>query len=231
VPSGEIATAYTLAFVRDHLPRPVCSILEVGCGGGELAAALVAAGHEVLAIDSDADCVAASRSLGVNAIQAEWPARLDRQFDAVLFTRSLHHVFPLDGAIAAAIAGLGPNGKVIVEDFRSELESARNTAWFTGLVRTLDAAGELSRSCDPSSLLAKTDQDEHRHELHASDAIAAQLKARGFVSEEDAAYYFRYIEPAVSPAVAERTLQLERAMIEADAIDALGRRFVLTPSS
>ena len=46
-------TRYTYDFVKRFLPGDRCRILEVGCGSGELAAALSRDGHTVIAIDSD----------------------------------------------------------------------------------------------------------------------------------------------------------------------------------
>ena len=65
------ATAYTLGFVRDSLPKGSRSILEVGCGDGALAVALMGEGYDVLAIGNDGDCVKKARALGVNAMRAE----------------------------------------------------------------------------------------------------------------------------------------------------------------
>jgi 2-polyprenyl-3-methyl-5-hydroxy-6-metoxy-1,4-benzoquinol methylase len=224
------ATSYTLAFIRDRLPKGARSILEVGCGNGDLAASLMAAGYDVLAIDSKNDCIQKARSLGVNATCAEWPCALERTFDALLFTRSLHHIHALDEAVAAAVAALQPGGRIIVEDFRFELDSPRTTEWFGGLAKVLDAAGAFGPSYDLAGLLAKFDHEEERHELHSSMAIAAALERRGSVEQEDAAYYFRYVEPDLPTHLAQALLRYELALIHAGAIDALGRRFVLTPA-
>jgi SAM-dependent methyltransferase len=225
-----VATEYTFGFVLEHLPPGAKSILEVGCGEGELAASLKQRGFDVLAIDSDEDCVAATRSAGVDALQLEWPAALDRKFDAVLFTRSLHHVHDLDGGIAAAAGALDPGGPIIVEDFRSEGGSPRSTAWFCGLVKLLHAAGAFQPEFDLEHTLAKTETVDHEHPLHSSTAIAAALAVIGPVHAEDSACYFRYLEPELrSEDAARRLLDHELELISAGAIDALGKRFVLMP--
>ncbi|MGH7719803.1 MAG: class I SAM-dependent methyltransferase, partial [Gemmatimonadaceae bacterium] len=114
---SEIPVLETLSFVLDSITAPPCRLLEVGCGAGELAARLGSHGFTVVAIDSDADAVHAARDRGVDARVARWPEHDDAPFDAVLFTRSLHHLQPLPPAVARARELLAPSGVVIVEDF------------------------------------------------------------------------------------------------------------------
>jgi len=219
-------TAYTYEFVTGALPEGAANILEVGCGAGELAARLVEAGLRVLALDSDPDCVAAARAAGVEARLARWPVAVGERFDAVLFTRSLHHIAPLEEAVAAAVEALHPSGRIIVEDFRAEGGSERSRAWYARLVRGLHSSGGL-QAADVSALLAKTDPDDH--ELHPSAAIATALARFGDVEQSDAAYYFRYLEPKLPQPAASELLKAELAVIESGSIDALGKRFVLSP--
>lgn len=121
-------TAETLVFVRSWLAHPL-RVLEVGCGEGELAAALVEGGYRVVAIDSDAAAVEIAKARGVDARLATWPLFDDGQFDAVLFTRSLHHIEPLDAAVAHAREVLQPGGRIIIEDFAPAEMSPRFLSW------------------------------------------------------------------------------------------------------
>ena len=89
-------TRFTRDFIKRSLPAGVRRVLEIGCGSGELAASLLQDGVSLIAIDNDADSIAAAQRLGVDARIAAWPDFEDGQFDAVLFTRSLHHMHPLD---------------------------------------------------------------------------------------------------------------------------------------
>ena len=95
------ATLETLAFVLRWIGER-SRIIEVGCGAGELAGQLQARGHIVTGIDSDPNAVEACRERGVNAINASWPDVKLPLVDAILFTRSLHHMAPLDAAVMRA---------------------------------------------------------------------------------------------------------------------------------
>ena len=221
-----IATRYTYDFVTSNLPRGATRILEVGCGDGALAALLQADGLEVTAIDSDPVAVNAEIAAGIGARLATWPVPMDGKFDAILFTRSLHHIHALDDAVGAAAGALRPGGRIIIEDFRAEGGSQRSARWFSELARSLISDGAVEASLDElTEKLAPTD-----HDLHASLAIAAALA--GFeVEATDAAYYFRYLEPHLRrPDMAQALLEQELALIDAGAIDPLGKRFVVSGS-
>lgn len=227
----DVATRYSLEFVRDALPTGARRLLEIGCGNGELAAALMLDGFEVVALDMDADAVSRARAAGVDAHEAKWPDFHDGRFDAILFTRSLHHVRDLAGSLDAAFSALEPNGRLIVEDFLAEGCSARSEAWFNSFVRLLHEAGLLPH---PTPFLAQRLGDAephgHDHDLHGSSEIEAALGLRGHVTVSRSAYYFRYLLPALAEndRLGAGLAAHERALIDAGAIDALGRRYVAT---
>jgi SAM-dependent methyltransferase len=228
----DCATAYTLNFVRSALPEGARRLLEVGCGDGALAAALGIAGLEVVAIDSDPANVAKARSRGVDACQAEWPDFSAGTFDAVLFTRSLHHVKALDASVAAAFQVLGEFGRIIVEDFLAEGEPSRSAAWFDSLATLLHRSGLLPH---PTEFLQHRlgilacNQHHHDLELHSSALIGAALAGQAAtVRQKSSAYYFRYLLPALNEVdrLAEALLAHELELIAAGLIDPLGRRYV-----
>lgn len=78
---------YTLQFIKRSLPPSTLRVLEIGGGDGAVAAALMTAGFEVVAIDQDPQSVAKALSRGIDARLLEWPADVEDGFDAVLFTR------------------------------------------------------------------------------------------------------------------------------------------------
>ena len=219
-----VATDYTHAFVRGALPAEARNVLEVGCGNGNLAKRLMDDRLEVVAIDSDQSCVDAAQKAGVDARKMDWPAAIDGPFDAVLFTRSLHHIEPLDKAVNSAVAALRPGGTIIVEDFCAEGGSQRSGAWFAQLLHDLHGEKKIS---NVDALIARIAPDKHGHVLHSSSAIAEALATPGAVQRSDAAYYFRYLEPELGEQATRELLTQELAQIETGAIDALGKRFVL----
>lgn len=229
--NSPVATAYTHAFVRTALPAGAKRILEIGCGEGELAERLLQDRLDVVAIDADEACVAAAKARGLEARRAEWPADLGGDFDAVLFTRSLHHVHDLDGAVAAAGRALRSEGRLIVEDFRAEGGTQRSADWYRAMVEELANGGMLTDGADVQALIGKLPPASHDgHELHSSHAIAAALDRRFEVSAAGAAYYFRYLEPCLRDVGAARwLLDVELEQIAADAIDPLGQRFIASP--
>ena len=133
--------------------------------------------------------------------QALWPDFSDGRFDAVLFTRSLHHVDDLAASVEAAAAAVRPGGRVIVEDFMAEGARERSTAWFGSFVVLLDEAGLLDAPTPYLlRILGRVGPGRARsshHELHASggDRSGAPRAIYATVSSEPAAYYFRYLLP------------------------------------
>ena len=66
------AARETLAFVRPWLP-PWGRILDVGCGGGGIAAALAGAGHTVTGIDPElSERLAAAKGPNPTFVQADF---------------------------------------------------------------------------------------------------------------------------------------------------------------
>ena len=226
----DAATAYTRDFVLAALPAGATRVLEVGCGAGALAAALGEGGLDVIAIDSDKACVAEAKARGVDARLADWPIFDDGRFDAILFTRSLHHVGDLAASVAAAFACLTGKGRVIVEDFLAEGCSERSELWFASLAAMLDGAGLLAEPTGHLAvLLGRVQPDHEDHHLHGSTAIEAALRAHAAsVETRSSACYFRYALPSLAerPELAQALLEHELALVEAGIIDPLGRRFV-----
>lgn len=229
-------TTFTHEYVKRSLPADCRRVLEVGAGTGELAARLMGDGLQVVALDIDPGAVAAARDLGVDARVGQWPEALDEQFEAVLFTRSLHHIHPLPESVAAAVACLAPRGRLVVEDFAVEAADRRTLAWFAGAIRLPRESGLLP-GCDEllENLLSTGGslaawQEYHDHDLHAASAMEAALRrALTEVVVESAPYLFRYLGAALANAPARNALvralaEQETKLIADRAITALGRR-------
>jgi SAM-dependent methyltransferase len=237
--ASDVPTSETLAFVQAHVPPAPARLLEVGCGDGALAARLQACGYKVVAIDSSADAVARARSLGVDAQQASWPDFDDSPFDAVLFTRSLHHIHPLDRAVARARQLLRGTGKVLVEDFAfSEIEPPA-AEWLYQVLALLDVAGALRRDAEGfAARLLRQDgtlaawQAAHDHHLHTAAAMLTCLREQfAEVHATVAPYLYRYVcallaEDAAGHRLALRVLELEKRFAQAAGVSLIGRRFI-----
>jgi len=92
-------------------------VLDLGCGEGTLAALMVEAGADVLAVDSDPAMVAATAARGVSAQRADAQdlAGVDGPFDAVVTNAVLHWVSDPAAAADAIARVLRPGGRLAAE--------------------------------------------------------------------------------------------------------------------
>jgi SAM-dependent methyltransferase len=229
---------FTRDFIKRSLPAGAGRVLEIGCGSGELAASLLQDGVSLIAIDTDADLIAAAQGLGVDARIAAWPDFEDGRFGAVLFTRSLHHVHPLDKAVERAADSLISGGRIIVEDFAYEATDEKTLQWFADVIDRLDGAGLLVKGDDfLNAVRSKTEtlkawRENHESDLHTAAAILAEIReVFGEVQCEEAPYYFRYLSRAIVPTanrdkILQDLAEQEAGLIAKGTILALGRRFV-----
>jgi SAM-dependent methyltransferase len=231
-------TQFTQAFIRRSLPESARRVLEIGCGSGELAASLLRDGVSLIAIDNDIDSIAAAQESGVDARIATWPDFADAPFDAVLFTRSLHHIHPLGEAVQRAADTLVIGGRLIVEDFGYETTDENTLHWFGEVIDRLDHAGVLINGDDfLSAVRSKTEtlkawRENHEANLHTAAAILAEIRrVFGEVRSEEVPYYFRYLAPAIVPTadrdkILQDLAEEEAGLIATGTFLALGRRFL-----
>lgn len=234
----DIATTSTLEFVAEWLPAPA-TVVEVGCGQGELAVALQTHGYTVTAIDSDREAVHGARSKGVNAIAGEWPAASVAATDAVVFTRSLHHVANLDAAVARAHQVLRGTRTLLIEDFDFGSADAATANWFANALRVAASTGLLLPDRDEFAIRVMQARNalgewhtDHGHELHSLEQIIkAVSKQFNIVSVAAAPYCYRYLIPVIeeTPRGARcvaRILDEELRLGSSGAIRLIGRRIV-----
>ena len=231
-------TQFTRDFIKRSLPAGARRVLEIGCGSGELAASLLQDGVSLIAIDTDSDLIAAARGLGVDARIAAWPDFEGGLFDAVLFTRSLHHMHPLDKAVQRAADTLVIGGRLIVEDFAYETADEKTLQWFANVIDQLDGADLLVKGDDFLSTLRSRNEtlkiwrENHESGLHTAANVFAEIRrVFGETQCEEAAYYFRYLSRAIVPTadrdkVLQDLAEQETELIARGTILALGRRFV-----
>ncbi|MBA3457741.1 MAG: class I SAM-dependent methyltransferase [Deltaproteobacteria bacterium] len=124
------------SFVADALrDRP--RVLDVGCGSGEVSRRLAAVGFEVTAIDVELS--RARQAPGVTFIEHDFLSFEAKPFDAIVFTGSLHHILPLDKAIARVTKLLTPTGRLIIDDFDVEAPDSETLRWYYDIQNLLVA--------------------------------------------------------------------------------------------
>jgi SAM-dependent methyltransferase len=201
---ADVATSFTADFLSSRTPAKA-SLLEIGCGEGEVALELSLRGFRVTGIDSDPESVERARAKGVPTVLASWPDWSSSKVDAIAFTRSLHHISPLDRAIRTARNTLQKQGMLLIEDFEYDSMDERTIHWFMQLVDTaknkrllnLDGDEFISILFQASHPLEAWHQD-HDHDLHSFEAITAATQKSFMVRESTSVpYLFRYLIPAM----------------------------------
>ncbi|HYM64763.1 MAG TPA: class I SAM-dependent methyltransferase [Gaiellaceae bacterium] len=204
------------AFVLGELPPPPARVLEIGCGAGKLALDVAETGYEVLAIDPDAPEGAIFRQTTLEKLDETGT------FDAVVASRSLHHIDDLEAAIERIHGLVRPSGRLILVEFAWERMDPDTADWYLGQQLALQAPGRLEdvpRSVEEA--LAAWD-DEHRG-LHSAEAMRVSLSRRFHeLRFERTPYLHRMLGGVASEA-------LEQTLVDAGAIRALGLRWVGEP--
>ena len=137
------------AFVHSALPPAPARVLEVGAGGGELAAAIRASGYEVVAIDPD------PRGPDVRPVPLHEVDEPAASFDAAVAVISMHHVDPLGPSCGRLAELVRPGGAFVLDEFDVEAFDVRAARWW------LD-----HREPDP----------EHEHEREEPDELVGELR-------------------------------------------------------
>jgi SAM-dependent methyltransferase len=200
-------------FVRSQLPPQPARVLEVGCGAGHLAHALDEAGYDVTAIDPAAPDGPIFRRLKLEDLDDA------ERFDAVVASRSLHHVRDLDIALDRIVAVLNPGGVLVLDEFAWDRLDLRTADWLHRQRLTLAAAGRAEEV--PATLDECLEDWEHEHlGLHGYTAMRGALDER---FEERSFVWRPYLHRLLEGAVTEKE---ELELIDQEAIAATGFRYV-----
>jgi SAM-dependent methyltransferase len=170
-----------LSFVRAALPRPPARVLEVGAGGGELAAALDELGYDVVAIDPEPR---AEHVLPIALLEVDEPRG---SFDAAVAVISLHHVEPLPESCRRLGELVRPDGLLVIDEFDVERFDERAARWLLGQ-RT--AVGE-QHDHEPAAIV-----DDLRDHLHPVERLRGELSQEFVIGEPvRGAYLYRWELP------------------------------------
>jgi SAM-dependent methyltransferase len=195
-------------FIEAHVPLPA-RVLEVGCGAGELARALDELGYEVVAIDPDAPEGELFQAVSVEKFVASEP------FDAVVASRSLHHIHDLAEAVEKIEQLLRPEGLFVLDEHACDRLDEKTARWY--LEQRAHDPGA------PGSLDAcLADWEADHHDLHGYTAIRHELD-RHFSKR-----FFRWM-PYLYGELSSVSEEEEHALIEMGAIQAMGFRYVGEP--
>ena len=227
-------------------------VLEVGCGNGQLAWRLAHLGLTVVGLD-----IALARQRPTHPKlrfeKSDFFKFKDDPFDAVLFTSSLHHLHPLEGALRRARNLLAPAGVVVLEEFDLLAPDEETARWYyeaqglleqTGIIKNEHASHSHSgshpvlhrshrASPDEGNPLARW-QKEHLHlpPLHSGPAMLGGLRKIGeLVEVTRGAYLFRALCSKLGDAskghnVGEWLMRAEERRIRVSSIKAVGLRAI-----
>ena len=229
----ELRTEQTMAFLGEAL-RGRRRVLEVGCGRGDVARALAAAGHEVTALDLELPDPRPAP--GVTYVAHDFLSYDAEPFDAVVFTASLHHISPLPAAVDRAAALTAPGGLVVADDFDLDAPDVQTLRWYYELQELLACAGvyPADRVDDPRPDPIARWRDAHVHDppLHTGAQLRRAFSDRlSLRSRRRCPYLYRYIcgglpDDARGAEVAAYVLATERRRISEGDLVPVGLRIL-----
>jgi SAM-dependent methyltransferase len=191
-------------FVLAHVSPAPARVLEVGCGRGDLANALASFGHDVTAIDPEAPRGKIFRRIALEEFAEPGP------FDAVLASRSLHHVRDLVAAVDKIAGLLVPKGPVIVNEHAWERLDESTARWYMS-----------KHPKQRGSREAFMDEWRRDHaDLHTSRAMRSELDRRF------AERFFRWIPYLHEELDGPELYAEEQRLMVAGEIQATGFRYV-----
>jgi SAM-dependent methyltransferase len=207
---------HVAAFVRDQLPSPPASVLEVGCGEGNLARELDVAGYDVVAIDPEAPPGEIFRSVRLEDFDGTGP------FAVIVASLSLHHIEDVGAAVDKIAGLLAPGGLLVLNEWDRDRFGGATARWYFHQRQALAALGREHAEIEPTFEEWWPEWHERRSDVHPYATLRPELDRR--FSErlcEWVPYLYGYrLGGEVEP--------LERALIASGEIEAVGFRYVGT---
>lgn len=226
---GQLAIGQTVSFLGDVL-RGRHRILEVGCGKGDVARKLGSTGLRITALDVLLQDP--SPSTNVTFVERDFLHYDTEPFDAVVFTASLHHISPLEGAIDRAYRLLVPNGLFVADDFDLDAPNVTTLRWYYDTQELLAAADLFPKEkIDPAKedvvarwRAAHSDVPPLHTGVQMRRAVAGRFDLKDV---HGAAYLYRYITKYLphdtrGVAVAKHVYDTERRGIADGSLSAVG---------
>ena len=142
-------------------------VLELGCGSGRIAAALVASGHEVYGVDTDATALAAAADQSVNTVHADMrDFHIRRRFHRILIPYNGLYCLLSDADVIACLntarRHLAPGGQLVFDTYNGDAIDQTAVALAAELgeasLGVVDASGQCwevleSTLCEPANQL------------------------------------------------------------------------------
>jgi SAM-dependent methyltransferase len=203
-----------VAFVREQLPPPPASVLEVGCGDGDLARELDAAGYDVVAIDPEAPSGPIFRAVKLEDFDGSGP------YDRVVASLSLHHIHDLGAAVDKIATLLEPGGLLVLNEWDRERFQGRTARWYFHQRQALAALGREHAEIEPTFDDWWPEWHRRRSDVHPYTAMRRELDRR--FSER----LFEWVPYLYGYRLGGDVEPLERALIESSEIEAVGFRYV-----
>lgn len=232
----ELPVEETLTYLDRVLPPPPATVLEVGCGRGDLARRLLERGYRVTPLDHSLQAVAEAAADGLEVVHAGFLSHEGGPYDVVLFTRSLHHISPLEQAVDRAARLVAPGGLVVGDEFARERVDRETAAWYFDTRDLVIELGLLPEDHPgPDDPLGRWEARfrHHGEPLATGEELLASLRRRLRVVdvEERVPYHYRNFadhlpQTALGLRLATRVLQAERRRIDATPAPWAGLRFV-----
>jgi len=229
----DIFNRETLAYVQQHLLLQGKKVLEVGCGAGDFSYTLMQQGAVVTACDTNEASVQLARGKGVAALHTDFLSFESGLFDAIIFTRSLHHIHQLQQAIKHAKSLLTPTGMLLIEDFDLDMIDEGSARWYydTKAIVSLCTRGQACPYVD-EPLTRWYEEHSHQPALHKGKnmLLVVQDSFSDFEITRNA-YFYRSICSNMSThpesyAMTEKVLTIENGLIQQERILANGLRIM-----
>jgi len=164
-------------FVRSELPAAPARVLEIGCGSfGGFVPGLLHGGYEAVGIDRNAPEAAGYQRIDFEQYEPPEPV------DAIVASRSLHHVGDLEDVLGRAAEALRRGGILIVVEWAWEQFDADTAHWCFARFDPAEP-GWLKGRKDGWAQSGEAWEDyfeswARNHGLHRGDRIVGALDAR-----------------------------------------------------